>query len=84
MSWAADNPEAYDEILKAGIVRRLEKDLTDNGFDFDDSNELLSAVVESLAQAKDTRVYEALMHWSQAEISDAEADHWASLADSRE
>ena len=84
MSWAAHNPEAYEAIVKDGIVNRLRQELAENGFDFDDDFDFLPAVVESLAQAKDRRVYNALVDWSTREISEAEADHWATLGDSRE
>ena len=85
MSWAAHNPEAYEAIVKDGIVNRLRQELVENGFD-PDGNAIftLAALVESLAEAKDTRVYNALVDWSTREISEAEADHWATLADSRE
>ena len=85
MSWAAHNPEAYEAIVKDGIVNRLEQELVENGFD-PDGNAIftLAALVESLAEAKDTRVYKALLDFAQHEIVDAEADHWATLGDSRE
>ena len=82
MSWAAHNPEAYDEILKAGIAEKISKELAENGFDFEDDCDFLLAIVESLSQAKDTKVYDELVKWSQHEIADAEADYWASIADS--
>ena len=82
MSWAAHNPEAYDAILKAGIVTKLEKEIVANGFDLEDvSSFTLEALVESLAEAKDRRVYSALLDWSTKEISEAERDHWATLVD---
>ena len=84
MSWASHNPEAYDEILKAGIVTKLCKELAGNGFDLENSELFaITALVESLAEAKDTRVYKALLDFAQHEIVDAEADHWATLGDSR-
>jgi len=77
MSWAADNPEAYDEIMKSGIVSKIKKELDSNGFEGMDED-TVSAVVEVLSQSK---VYSALVSWAQRETSDAEADYWASIAD---
>jgi len=82
MSWAAHNPEAYNEILKAGVKDRITKELRDTGFDGLDPS-TVDAVVESLQQAKDSKPFDALISWSQHEVSNAEADHFADIADSR-
>lgn len=81
MSWAAHNPEAYDEILKQGVVRKLKKEFENTDRD------TLAAIVESVFESTDnygTQVRDKLIDWSQREIMEAEADHWASIADSRE
>ena len=64
MSWASHNPEAYDEILKAGIANKLEKEAAENGFE-DLDRDTITALVESIYQAKDGSVYTALISWSQ-------------------
>ena len=78
MSWAADNPEVYDEIMKTGIITKLTKELNDNGFENIDG--FTFAVVEVLYE---TTVREALVRWSQQEITEAEADHFANVDDAR-
>jgi hypothetical protein len=80
MSWAAHNVEAYDEILKKGIVTRLLKELNVNGFVAVD-DDTINMLVESLQQAKDSKPYNALLDWSPKEVSDSEADYFASMAD---
>jgi len=83
MSWATHNVEAYEEIEKTGVINKIYKELKDNGFEDMDSDTVI-AVVESLSQAKDRKPYYALLWWSNKEVSDAEADHFASIADARE
>ena len=82
MSWAAHNPEAYDEILKSGIVNKLRKELADNGFNFEDDFDFLPAVVEVMFQ--EPKISAALLSWALREVTDAEADHWATLANYKE
>ena len=81
MSWAAHNPEAYDEILKSGVVTKLRKELADNGFCFEDAFDFLPAVVEVIFQAKDSKPFDALVTWAQHEVVNAEADYFVNLVD---
>jgi hypothetical protein len=86
MSWAARNPEQYDEILKQAVVSKLKKELDANGFENMD-RDTLAATVESIFESTEnygTQVRDKLIDWSQREIMEAEAEHWANIADSRE
>jgi len=83
MSWASHNPEAYDDILTDGIKDRIAKALRDSGFDGLDPS-TVDAVVEAIYQEdSDSKVFNALVDWSQHEIVNAEADYFGSIADSR-
>lgn len=75
MSWAAHNPEKYDEICQDGIIDWLIKcinELSDPPVDDEDA-ELLTLVVAVLYQ--DSRMADALRDAANAEIGQAEADY---------
>ena len=80
MSWAADNVEAYDEILHRAIIARIQTELTANGFD-SMCKDTITAVVESIADCTDTGPYDALLAWSQKQISECERDYFADMVD---
>lgn len=63
MSWAANNPEAYDNILKDGVVNRINRELDDAGFEEMDSDTVI-AIVDSIFKAADSTVKNALIKWS--------------------
>jgi ribosomal protein L17 len=87
MSWAAHNPEAYDEILKKAVVHKLTKELTANGFTENIDADTVTTIVESIFESTEnygTHVRDKLIDWAQREIIEAERDHFARIADSRE
>ena len=86
MSWAADSPEAYDEIVRKGITEKLGAMLLAYGFeDFDlDTLRMLVEVLEETQVTKLRNIYSVLADLSCHEISDAEADHFGSLVDAAE
>lgn len=76
MSWAAENPEKYDEILREGVVDKIESQLKANGFDCIEGrdHETICAVVEILQQETSG----ATIHNA---VSEAEGDYMGSRAD---
>ncbi|MGA2160496.1 MAG: hypothetical protein ABSG90_14940 [Dehalococcoidia bacterium] len=83
MSWASHNVEAYDDILHKAIVARIQAELTDNGFN-GMCTDTITAIVESISQATDSKPYNALLDWSTKHISECERDHFDDMADSTE
>jgi len=83
MSWASHNVEAYDDILHKAIVARIQAELTDNGFN-GMCTDTITAIVESISQATDSKPYNALLDWSTKHISECEWDHFDDMADSTE
>ncbi len=80
MSWAAHNPEKYDEIVLAGVLAFLRKRRTPARFTLTDEDELYA--LEELSQAPALRrVWDLLVDLSFREIVDCEADYWASRVD---
>ena len=83
MSWASHNVEAYDDILHKAIVARIQAELTANGFD-GMCTDTITAIVESISQATDSKPYNALLDWSTKQVSECERDHFADMVDSAE
>ena len=83
MSWASDNVEAYDDILHKAIVARIQAELTANGFD-GMCTDTITAIVESISQAIDSKPYNALLDWSTKHISECERDYFDDMVNSAE
>ena len=82
MSWAAHNPELWDEICKKGIVRQIYLELREHGYDFDQTTEweeALRAVVDVLYQSYD--VAALLSSWADKAVGGEVLDHFASIGD---
>ena len=81
MSWAADNPEAYDEIERVGVSTRIEQLLREEGFNVFD-HDTVCAVVETLQRNASgptiNNVWGQLTAWAVKDVVEAEADHFAS------
>ena len=81
MSWAAHNPEKYDEICRKGIAAKVQKAMAAQGYDDADLEEL-EAVALSIQEDPDgDKAYTALLDWSVAEVSAEEQDYFGNLAD---
>jgi hypothetical protein len=86
MSWAAHNPEAYEEILKQAVVHKLTRELNANGFDtkYILDSDTTKAIVESIFESTDNygaQVRDRLISWAQHEIIEAERDHFGEIAE---
>ena len=81
MSWASHNPELYEQIEREGVQASLEKALHSCGFDEVDID-TVRAIIEVLS-TEFPKVWDALTSAALKQISDAEADHWANIADAR-
>jgi hypothetical protein len=81
MSWAAHNPEKYDEILRAGVVDKIEAAMRDEGFEFD--YDTVCMVVETLQnQASGPTTHnpwDQLVSWASKQVAAAEGDYFSSL-----
>lgn len=82
MSWAAHNVEAYDEILKTGACSMLRKQLEGHGFE-DMDGDTINAFVEVIYESHPV-IWDELLKLSTREVVDAEADYFASIADTHE
>jgi len=84
MSWAAHNPEKYEEIEREGVTAKLRSALKENGFDEYDAD-TLTAIVDTLQVcASGATIYNPwsqLTCWACQEISNAEGDYFGGLAD---
>ena len=83
MSWGADNPELYDEIIRKGIVRYLDKLVDKAGFQVDGTwLEGYQVLVEVLqAGSSGYSLYEELLRLANKEICNAEGDYWGGRID---
>ena len=84
MSWASHNPELYDEMIRKGIQRYLEDALYRNGFTFPQNgdDDEMTALVEMFQEDPHfSKIYDNLMTLANAQICDAETNHFAGLAD---
>ena len=64
-------------------MARIQAELTDNGFN-GMCTDTITAIVESISQATDSKPYNALLDWSTKHISECERDHFDDMADSTE
>jgi len=81
VSWAAHNPEAYDEICKRGISWKLQSAYKAVWNDHDGSD-FFDEIIETIHQEA-PEVYEALLLWACKETNEELADHFASMGDAR-
>lgn len=81
MSWAAHNPEAYDEIVRKGILEYIDKQMSDSGFSVPGEwLEGYEALIEVLQYDPKLRsIYDAFMHLGNKHIMDAEQSYFSSL-----
>ena len=81
MSWAAHNPELYDEICQKAITGKLHSmsdgiNSPDPAIDYDD----LFLLVQDLC-AEVPEVYDALLTWADKETGVAVGNHFADIGD---
>lgn len=82
MSWAADNPETYEGLCREAVLRKLKTELDAHEFEGLDAH-TLEAVIEVLCYEgqstnRNLQFWSPLVIWSTKELTDAEADHFAS------
>ena len=77
MSWAADNPEMYNEICRRGVLAMLRKKVSlHQSLEEDDE---AYALDQLSADPYLRRVWEFLMSHSNKEICDAESAYFSSM-----
>lgn len=83
MSWAADNPEKYDEICRRGITARIFQSMLAVGYNAADLDlELLEGAVLAIQEDPDSgKAYDGLLDWSIEQINEEEREHFAGLVD---
>ena len=83
MSWGADNPELYNEIIRKGIVRYLDKLVDKAGFQVDgtwlEGYQVLVEVLQASSPAYS--LYNELLRLANKDICNAEADYWGGRID---
>lgn len=83
MSWAADNPEKYEEICRRGIAGKIQSALIGLGLEPGEIDlDFLESVVLAIQEDPDGgKAYDGLLDWSMAQISNEEREHFAGLVD---
>lgn len=81
MSWAAHNPEKYDEICRQGIVRYLIKHIPELESLKDDLDYLLDQWSWCNSNDAEYRLWDRLISIARQEISEAEREYFADLTD---
>lgn len=83
MSYFSHHPEAWDEIERKGIVKKL---VSYAGFDIPETEENASSFFENLLSNMQLdhdppirQIYEMLRVWATEEIEGAEQEYWESL-----
>ena len=79
MSWAAHNPEKYEEICREGVEIKLGEIYKSVWHETPDA-ELIKNLVDAICQEA-PKVWDVLMDISFKEIGEAEADYWGSMVD---
>ncbi len=79
MSWAAHNPEKYEEFLREGASAKLQSLYVQVWGDIPDS-EVFDQIVDSICEEA-PEVWEALYLWSAKEGSEAMGNYFAGLGD---
>ena len=80
MSWAAHNPELYDDICKKGICWKLSAAFEEVWGGQPDNPETFDQVIEVLQQEA-PKAYDALLTWAHDSVIEAEQDYWGGLVD---
>lgn len=79
MSWAAHNPEAYDEITRKGINNYLCRIIAEQGFEFENVEPIM-ALVEAIQEIPAFRgIYNHLLSLASRDIILEEQDYFSSL-----
>lgn len=83
MSWAAHNPEKYDEICRKGIAARIQSALIGLGTEPGEIDlDFLESMVLAIQEDPDGgKAYDGLLDWSCQKISEEERDYFASQTD---
>jgi hypothetical protein len=82
MSWASHNPELYEEIVKQGIVNYLmRKAYSQDTYTEEDCLEFLDDLEDNPLHGIKRHIYDMLMSFANADIIDAEHNHFARQAD---
>lgn len=78
MSWASHNPEKYDEIVRNGLTRLLDRSMAEQGFDKDVllTEDQLNAVLETIELCW-PKAYEEIRSAGCTDICDSEADYFS-------
>ena len=83
MSYAAHNPELYDELVRKGILHWLGEFMDKAGFvepqEWSEGYEALIEVLQQEPQVRD--IYEAMLHHASRDITRAEQDYFSGLID---
>lgn len=79
MSWAAHDPEKYDEIIRKGINRYLDKVLEKHSIlhahEYSDAYEVLVEIIQADSTLKS--LYDDLRTRAHKQIEDAEQDYFS-------
>lgn len=83
MSYMAEHPEKYDELVRKGILTYLELLMYRAGFEVPGEwRNGYEALIEVLQREPSVRsTYDTLIQRASTHILDAEADHYGSLLD---
>ena len=87
MSWAAHNPELYDQCCKSGLHWKLADELKrynhnfdqEHGYDEVHRDQIIEAVIDVLYDQSE--LTSVLACWASKEVSEAMGDHFASIGD---
>ena len=83
MSWAAHNPELYDDLIRKGILHWVDNLMDKAGFEVPGEwREGYEALVEVLQiEPSVHHIYEELLHLASKDIVHAEQDYFGGLID---
>ena len=79
MSYFSHNPEAWDEIERKGVARKLASVCTLTVFSQEEVEQILDCLFVELqcpGKAEDAKVWNALTEWANEEIKDQERSFW--------
>lgn len=83
MSWTAENPELYDDLVLKGIISYIDTLLSESGFEpTGDWLDGYQALVETLREQGETRgVYDALVRLADESVQRSIANYYADKID---
>ena len=81
MSWAAHNPELYDELCAKGIARKLAASYGLYGGEDDSNVEFTFLTLVEALHDEAPAVYDALLTWAEREVGAEVSEYWAGLID---